>query len=663
MTTKHLFLFLITLISSISTLTAGNLYILYDGNCMDRLEYSYANNSNGNNYIAYHINVSDSEKVILDVGVESRETQNYLPAQLVQCNNAIFDYKLVNSINSQIDRVYLVRKKGRKKYSITPITFAAHYKRINNEIQYTSPKYKFQFDLERGAVGEDLNFVDPYAEIFFEGKIDYNCTGAYLFRQIAEYNNKPHTDLVFVPELGILEERSGMNVDDAFNNALALERINNLPVEEYFAYICNSFEDDFVEEVLPENGVASTQPSQNEPLPEEFLVRTPGSAVQTTAVAEYHSVVKGQTLYSISKKYGISVEQIRAWNGLGNSNTILVGQKLKVSDGRVANNQSSQNMDSRSNTNPGTSRPSATHSGSSAIKNNSTFRNTPKKSRIVTSVGTRISPEPEADVEIERGVARREPLPAPFESTGKRIETEKSRIAIEMPEETRTGQGEKYTREEYDINNNSRPSIQERSVQPSTRTKRTPRISGESIPDSFGSTPSSSKDKDRYHVLRQGETLAFVALKYDITQEQLRSWNGLRAGQVPPVGKRLIVKRTEEEQIYSDYFDRPTDFNEDSFSRTPKKKYTENIDTGSDIPQEYNTRGQRSTRSQQKANNSTSEEKVLYSSTGRRMHKIREGENLYQIAKKYGVTMEHLLEVNKFEPNEILIPFQKIYID
>lgn len=653
MTTKHLFLFVITLISSISTLTAGNLYILYDGNCMDRLEYSYANNSNGNNYIVYHINVSDSEKVILDVGIESKETQNYLPAQLVQCNNAIFDYKLVNSINTQIDKVYLVRKKGRKKYTITPITFAAHYKRINNEIQYNSPKYKFQFDLERGAVGEDLNFVDPYAEIFFEGKIDYTCTGAYLFRQIAEYNNKPHTDLVFVPELGILEERSGMNVDDAFNNTLALERINNTPVEEYFAYICNSFEDEFVEEILPENGVASTQPTQNEPLPEEFLVRTPGNAVQTSAVAEYHSVVKGQTLYSISKKYGVSVEQIRAWNSLGNSNTILVGQKLKVSDGRVANTGTTGNSRSSASNSRGTSSPTS-------IRNNSNFRSQPKQSRIVTSVGTRISPDPNTETELARGSARRDPLPAPFESTGQRIETEK-RVAIEMPEETRTGQGEKYTREEYNINNNSR--LQERSIQPSTTPKRTPRISGEPLPDSFGNTSSPSEDKDRYHVLRQGETLAFVALKYDITQQQLRSWNGIRTGQVPPVGKRLIVKQDPEQQIYEDYFDRPTDFNEDSFSRTPKKKYTENIDVGNDIPQEYNTsKGVRNTRRPQSAS-SNSEEKVLYSSTGRRMHKIREGENLYQIAKKYGVTMEHLLEVNKFEPNEVLIPFQKIYID
>jgi len=258
-------------------LQAGNLYIMYDGDCMDRLEYSYANNPNGNNYVVYHVNVNDSERVILEVGIESKESQNYLPAQTVQCNNALFDHKLVESINNQIDRAYLVRRKGRKKYTITPITFAAHYKRIKNEIQYTSPKYKFQFDLERGTVGEDLNFVDPYSEIYFEGKIDYACTGAYLFRQIAEYNNLPHTDLVFVPELGVIEERSGMNIDDAFNNALALRSINNIEVDEYFDYICGSFEEELIEEVVQQAPQKETQVGGDIAFssPEEFNSKSP----------------------------------------------------------------------------------------------------------------------------------------------------------------------------------------------------------------------------------------------------------------------------------------------------------------------------------------------------------------------------------------------------
>ncbi|MCS4433248.1 LysM peptidoglycan-binding domain-containing protein [Aquiflexum gelatinilyticum] len=47
-----------------------------------------------------------------------------------------------------------------------------------------------------------------------------------------------------------------------------------------------------------------------------------------------HTVVQGETLFSISQKYNANVKDIQSWNGLG-SNSISIGQKLKV--GREAN--------------------------------------------------------------------------------------------------------------------------------------------------------------------------------------------------------------------------------------------------------------------------------------------------------------------------------------
>jgi membrane-bound lytic murein transglycosylase D len=40
-------------------------------------------------------------------------------------------------------------------------------------------------------------------------------------------------------------------------------------------------------------------------------------------------VKKGETLSSISRKYGCTVNQLKKWNGL-KSNTVKVGQKLKI---------------------------------------------------------------------------------------------------------------------------------------------------------------------------------------------------------------------------------------------------------------------------------------------------------------------------------------------
>ncbi len=43
-----------------------------------------------------------------------------------------------------------------------------------------------------------------------------------------------------------------------------------------------------------------------------------------------HTVAKGETLYRISKQYGVTVDKLKGWNGL-TDNTIHVGQQLVVS--------------------------------------------------------------------------------------------------------------------------------------------------------------------------------------------------------------------------------------------------------------------------------------------------------------------------------------------
>ncbi|MBP7147467.1 MAG: LysM peptidoglycan-binding domain-containing protein [Acidobacteria bacterium] len=70
-------------------------------------------------------------------------------------------------------------------------------------------------------------------------------------------------------------------------------------------------------------------------------VRTPERATGGTAVASSrrstaggstvrHTVRKGETLWSVARRYGVTLEDLRAANGLGRKSTIKVGQKLKV---------------------------------------------------------------------------------------------------------------------------------------------------------------------------------------------------------------------------------------------------------------------------------------------------------------------------------------------
>ncbi|MFP7445211.1 N-acetylmuramoyl-L-alanine amidase [Bacillus infantis] len=48
------------------------------------------------------------------------------------------------------------------------------------------------------------------------------------------------------------------------------------------------------------------------------------------STAVYHTVVSGDTVYSLSRTYGSTVQQIRDWNNLDANYTIYVGQRLRV---------------------------------------------------------------------------------------------------------------------------------------------------------------------------------------------------------------------------------------------------------------------------------------------------------------------------------------------
>ena len=55
----------------------------------------------------------------------------------------------------------------------------------------------------------------------------------------------------------------------------------------------------------------------------------PVSSIKPAEIINVHVVKKGDTLYSISKRYKISVNNLKEWNNL-ESNILQVGQELKV---------------------------------------------------------------------------------------------------------------------------------------------------------------------------------------------------------------------------------------------------------------------------------------------------------------------------------------------
>ena len=50
---------------------------------------------------------------------------------------------------------------------------------------------------------------------------------------------------------------------------------------------------------------------------------------KATKIFKYYTVKKGETLYAISKKFGVTVKDIKKWNNL-KSNALSIGQQLKI---------------------------------------------------------------------------------------------------------------------------------------------------------------------------------------------------------------------------------------------------------------------------------------------------------------------------------------------
>ena len=57
-----------------------------------------------------------------------------------------------------------------------------------------------------------------------------------------------------------------------------------------------------------------------------------GATLSATTKTKEYTVVKGDTMYSIAKKNGMTLAEFMALNGLDNSSVIKVGQKLKIVD-------------------------------------------------------------------------------------------------------------------------------------------------------------------------------------------------------------------------------------------------------------------------------------------------------------------------------------------
>jgi LysM repeat protein len=84
-----------------------------------------------------------------------------------------------------------------------------------------------------------------------------------------------------------------------------------------------------IDQIIKELGVLH-QKTGSSPTPKAQAPK-PVAKTGTEKKAKFHEVSVGETLYSISRHYGLTVDQLRKYNNIGPQDAIRPGQKLKLS--------------------------------------------------------------------------------------------------------------------------------------------------------------------------------------------------------------------------------------------------------------------------------------------------------------------------------------------
>jgi len=372
-----------------STILTGwsqqNMYILYDPTCMDRLKYESFGTLDNSDYISYAVKLSETERLFLEIGAESADMKPRIPGNIKACSSPDLNKNLAIQINSGAVQAYTVRKTS-NGYLISPVQKASYLQTVGNTISYMTQQYSFQYDPARNSINENLAPRTADIRIYYVGKTSYNCLEAYLFQAVPQYSTASYSDLIFIPEIGVIEDRASSSSRSNSNVSLQLGTVNGTGFPAaYLSDFCArrnnpnlATNNDTTPNTNPTNpnidpnttaaqignvadtGLENSTTSydsnatnrnrlntnnnygliypKDQSRPEEFSDR---GISQSNTVAStndpcvdrpndgVHVVSKGENLFRISKNNDITVQQIKSWNGLS-SNLIYPCDKLWV---------------------------------------------------------------------------------------------------------------------------------------------------------------------------------------------------------------------------------------------------------------------------------------------------------------------------------------------
>lgn len=370
-TLHHTFLVMMLFIigtSLPSALAAQPIYVSYQkGGCLDQLMYQNADNTAPvatQFFFDYHLSVNATERVVFRTRPFSELSQsqydNNLSNSILNCSNlnAASFKSLVGQVADGQKEIYFVEAdQGKYKvHKAMQITYQIHGK---DYFYVHNADYTFRYNYQGGYnPSEKLSYDEATgAMTLFAGATKWKCMERFGVMVMPAHACSTETSIEYLKGVGTYIEK---NTTGFF----VLKKVNSAPANQYLANQCNGDRPSLVASRPPsvsgmptaysrlggQNTAKGGSPTaanktigkSNVELVASFIppktstptANTKGASIpksydNANATNGIYTVKDDDTLYSLSKRFNTTVEQLMEWNNLQDS-TIKIDQQLFV---------------------------------------------------------------------------------------------------------------------------------------------------------------------------------------------------------------------------------------------------------------------------------------------------------------------------------------------
>ncbi|MBC7778416.1 MAG: LysM peptidoglycan-binding domain-containing protein [Phycisphaerae bacterium] len=328
---------------SLHTLQAQDVtYVLFNRDCMNQLEYRYSYpNLKGDNAVwAYSVKPNTLEHYIFmteGAGHFSPE----LPDGTVTCRNLDLDDAFVASVNRGAQQMLIVFQRQSGGYWLMPVESATLVARKAAKYWVRSKQSSFQFDTLRLVNEQNLAVAGSPTAAYFSGAKLNNCLMEYSFHCQPVKSGQIRSDFQFIPNVGIVNDRTGNSASSAMENELQLVKVNGMALDDHITEACPegsgkiamskfqkpaNYGDDSFESDKEMSSIM--QKEQDGESPAEYSKGANGILCAEDWEPGTHIVQKKENLRAIARTYKVSEQDLIKWNKIQNPDLIEICQKL-----------------------------------------------------------------------------------------------------------------------------------------------------------------------------------------------------------------------------------------------------------------------------------------------------------------------------------------------